>query len=312
MTRGAVLVAAVFDAFLQIYKRSAPTTCCGWPRSGTGVSCPTGDIPVDLVNRLAQEASKVAGQVLDICIRALDYCPPVDISLRRVSARADHRGHRARARGCTRLSHCLHRGVPRPRHLSGDVKHLSPASLVWEPPPLPLTKLQDVLKEMELGWDLNAKRDVAYHTSRENAKKMHAWLSKAVDDEQFEALGLTRKVGKMPLSGVDGELRRIEVHSVRPARRIGPDNEARADLVVEVTQSFRPAAGGRFRGGCTLIIDLEKSEVRYFVRKRVTSSDRFRKEQAFRAMLGDELRANYFGASHLGAEPFAMMHRSDE
>ena len=39
-----------------------------------------GEIPVDLADRLTDEASKVAGQVLSMCIRALDYCPPIDIT----------------------------------------------------------------------------------------------------------------------------------------------------------------------------------------------------------------------------------------
>ena len=307
--RGAVLVAAVFDAFLQIY-RQRTADLLRLATQGTGI-LPAGAIPVDLVERLAQEASKVAGQVLRICIRALDYCPPVDITFGdylRALITADSQLVPDDARGYRTafVAAFRDRGI-----YPAEVRHMSPASLVWEPPPLPLTTLQDVLNKMQLGWDLNAKRDVAYDTSRENAKEMHRWLSQ-VDNEQFEALGLTRKIGKMPLGGVDGELRPIEVHSVRPARRVGPDNQARADLVVEVTQTFRPAGGGRFRGGCTLIIDLEKGKVRYFVRKRVTSSDRLKREQAFRATLGDELRANYFGASSLGAEPFAVMHRSDE
>ena len=39
---------------------------------GRGV-LPEGEIPVDLADRLTEEAGKVAGQVLNICIRALDY-----------------------------------------------------------------------------------------------------------------------------------------------------------------------------------------------------------------------------------------------
>ena len=33
----------------------------------------------DLVNRLAETATKTATHFLNICIRSLDYCPPVDI-----------------------------------------------------------------------------------------------------------------------------------------------------------------------------------------------------------------------------------------
>src|SRR5439155_25062219 len=76
--RGAVLVAAVFDAFLEIY-RARGADLIRLATGGTGV-LPPGDIPVDLVRRLAKEASKTASHVLNICIRTLDYCPPVDIT----------------------------------------------------------------------------------------------------------------------------------------------------------------------------------------------------------------------------------------
>jgi hypothetical protein len=72
--RGAVLVAAVFDAFLQVYRRRT-LDLVRLATAGTGI-LPAGHISADLVGRLAREASKVAGQFLNICIRALDYTAP--------------------------------------------------------------------------------------------------------------------------------------------------------------------------------------------------------------------------------------------
>lgn len=75
--RGAILVATIFDAFLRIYKsRVADLLRIG--TGGTGIS--KGALHPDLVNRMAAEASKTAGHILQMCIRALDYCPPMDIS----------------------------------------------------------------------------------------------------------------------------------------------------------------------------------------------------------------------------------------
>ncbi|HVR28140.1 MAG TPA: hypothetical protein VMS86_01285, partial [Thermoanaerobaculia bacterium] len=76
--RGAILVAAVFDAFLLIYK-SRIADLLRIATHGTGV-LPQGDIHPDLVRRMAREAADTAHRVLQMCIRALDYCPPVDVT----------------------------------------------------------------------------------------------------------------------------------------------------------------------------------------------------------------------------------------
>jgi len=76
--RGSILVAAVFEAFLNIYKTRV-ADLLRISSNGSGI-LPLGELHPDLVNRLADEASKSAGHVLTMCIRALDYCPPVDIT----------------------------------------------------------------------------------------------------------------------------------------------------------------------------------------------------------------------------------------
>jgi hypothetical protein len=81
--------------------------------------------------------------------------------------------------------------------------------------------------------------------------------------------------------------------------------------VIEITQGLRlePPHSGRFRGGCTLLVDLEEGEVRYLVRKRVDSAVRVEAQMDFRQSLRDELRDTYFAGSLPMAEPFAMLHR---
>lgn len=311
---GAVLVAAVFDAFLQIYKRRT-VDLLRLATGGTGV-LPDGAISMDLVNRLAREASKVARQILNICIRALDYCPPVDIVFGEylralVTADTDlvpddRLGYRVAF-----IEAFRNRGIyPR------DVKHLSPGSLIWEPPPLPLrqVKVQEVLKKMSTDWDLKSGRKQAYDLSNENARVFWHWLmdKTAVSDDELAALGLVRvsKLTPYKIGSQEGYLHRIEVHSVRPVRRVGPDGSIRSDLVVEITQSFRPTGipGARFRGGCTLVIDLATAEVRYMVRKKVDSAWRLANEMKFAADASGSLHGNYFVDPTNAREPFALMH----
>jgi hypothetical protein len=76
--RGAILVAAVFGAFTKVY-RSRTRDLFRIATEGTGV-LRDGDIHPDLVNRLAEEAEFCADRALQMCIRAIDYCPPVGIT----------------------------------------------------------------------------------------------------------------------------------------------------------------------------------------------------------------------------------------
>jgi hypothetical protein len=76
--RGAILVAAVFDTFFKVYQRRIQDLL----RIATGGSgvLPQGHLHPDLVARAAAEAGATAQSLLTMCIRALDYLPPVDVT----------------------------------------------------------------------------------------------------------------------------------------------------------------------------------------------------------------------------------------
>jgi hypothetical protein len=89
--RGAILVAAVFGAFSRVYL-ARTRDLFRIASEGTGV-LREGDIHPDLVNRLAEEAQRCAERALQMCIRAIDYCPPVGITFGaylRAVVTADH------------------------------------------------------------------------------------------------------------------------------------------------------------------------------------------------------------------------------
>jgi hypothetical protein len=77
-TRGGLLVAAVFDAFVRQYNFRV-ADLLRLASNGTGI-LEQGEIHPDLVGRLAEEACEIANKLMLICIRALDYCPPVDLT----------------------------------------------------------------------------------------------------------------------------------------------------------------------------------------------------------------------------------------
>jgi len=76
--RGSILVAAVFDGFFNTYQARIQDLV-RIATGGTG-RLPEGDMHPDLVQRIANEASATAQSVLNMCIRAFEYLPPVDIT----------------------------------------------------------------------------------------------------------------------------------------------------------------------------------------------------------------------------------------
>lgn len=340
--RGSILVAAVFDAFITIYK-SRVADLLRIATGGTGI-LQSGDIHPDLVGRLAEEAAKSAGHILNICIRAMDYCPPVDITFGEylramITADADLMPDDSRNYRLALIEAFRHHGI-----YPGDVRSLSEESLLWRPPD---DKCANAIQESliydgdqpSLTLDLNKKsrREQMHAQNCYNQARFHHWLTRHANSDVVEGLGLIRDL-KAPASiyRKDG-LPSIEVHSARQAYRIGPTGRTLNDLVIEITQRRRgynneniqtavdrgeidpPEPDFIFRGGTTLLFNPTTREVRFAIRKRVGSDNRLEAMRRYlNRTLHPSLRMTYFGEdqksffkamqSELPLEPFALLH----
>lgn len=323
---GAVLVSAVFAAFNTIYG-ARTRDLIRLATNGTGV-LPDGDISHDLAQRLANEAAKVADQVLSMSIRALDYCPPLDITfgdyLRAlVTADRDLVPEDARGYRVAFISAFRDRGI-KPL----GVAHLAEDSLVWETAPVDaetdkelLVRFHEMIGTLDLKWSLNTDRQRAYETSQENAAKIQIWLVRPeqkklyVDIMGFEQEGETPPPLEGRTGSISGVMRPIEVHSVRPLWRTSPDGTMHSALIIEITQTFRADPDQeRYRGGCTLVIDRNMNELRYLVRKRLRGMTGAKAQQEARLKMAEDAAAvgsrYYAPGDPVGnPEPFALLHR---
>jgi hypothetical protein len=302
--RGAILVSAVFAAFLAIYGRRT-ADLVRLASNGSGV-LPRGDLHPDLVERLADEAARTAGQVLTICIRALDYLPPVDVSfgdyLRAlITADADLVPNDSYGYRFAFLEAFRSRGI-----CAENIRTLSVDSLRWQEPAEQPKGLSDIIRQLDLDWDLSADRAAAYRAMRANGKLVHDWIAANISPDMALQMGLNPSLPK------------FEVHSVRPARRTAADGSLKLDLVVVITQkedvpldSGNPAGETfTFRGGTTLIIDARKGRehIRYSVMKSINSQRRLEQQRQYlRDSTALSLSALYF-PDDAKNEPFAMLH----
>ncbi|MCP1854509.1 S8 family serine peptidase [Bradyrhizobium sp. USDA 4519] len=314
---GSVLVSAVFAAFETIYRgRSADLVRLA--TNGTGI-LPQGEISHDLALRLAAEASTIADQVLNICIRALDYCPPTDLTfgeyLRalitgdRDLVREDTRGYRVAF-----ISAFRDRGI-----YPKDVAHLAEDSLVWRrPPAIDHQMARDfaaLVKSLDLDWNLNSLRRNAYDTSERNRLKVWKWISDPKRAALLSSLGFENAAQNVRIGEMVGEMRPVEVHSVRPSRKTAPDGTSHGWLVMGITQTFRAHPDAeRYRGGCTVMVDLNDNMPVYFIRKCLRGSTGAVAQRQARLAAKEraaELGIAYVspGDPHHDREQFALLHR---
>ncbi|MGH7460052.1 MAG: peptidase M4, partial [Longimicrobiales bacterium] len=274
---GSVLVSAVFEAFITVFRRRSERyfRIAGIAPDAVGQS----DLSTDLVRVLAGEASELAGQFLDICIRALDYCPPVDMDLCEylralITADADivsndKYGYREA------LLRSFHRRGLFPDH----VGFMSEDAVRWQPPGMPLHIPALAFNRLRFNGDPGHVAD-----PKELRRQADALGVFASHPEHAPHLGLVAPGEKLPRNVQYAGP--ISVQSIRCARRVAPDGHIQFDLIGEVTQTCTIRSGEsliEFSAGCTLVID-PFGHVRYAIFKRADSAER--QQRQIKAMRG--------------------------
>jgi hypothetical protein len=296
---GSVLVGALFAAFVAVFDRKTERYRL-LATNGTGV-LPPGEMPSALCEVLADEASQLASQFLAICIRAVDYCPPVDvefgeylralITADRDVVRDDRWGYRELLIAAFRERDIYPRGV----------SFLAEDALLWSGPRRRLAPVPELSFA-----ELRFRGDPGQMAGRRELRRQACALGRLVTrPEHLDVFGLVR-AGRSPAG-----LTQIPcVESIRASRRVGPDGQVVFDLVAEVTQQrivADPAGRLAFYGGTTVILD-PQGGVRFVVSKRVGNEERLARQRAYVDGRGAPFWRLHEGEWRPAETPFRLTH----
>jgi hypothetical protein len=232
--RGSILVAAVFDAFFKVYLSRAAKSFRIF-RSAGGSSGDRDDVTSPLADALCDAATVTAQEFFRICVRAIDYLPPVDVTfgdfLRAVlTAQADYDPDDK-----DDISEAWMQSFRRRLILPTDAAFFSVDGLLWpEQPDEPL--VPGIATGGPLGYDEDEKA--------QTIRALRAFIdSKAKTNgvNNAELLGLAPHVP-------------YTIPSFHPAYRTDRNGSVRWDLVVEIVQKSDGKDGFPLRGGTTMII----------------------------------------------------------
>jgi hypothetical protein len=254
--RGAILVAAVYGAFLAIYK-TRTVDLYRIASDGKSEVALHGLSP-DIVNRIALEASRAALHVMKMCIRAIDYCPPVDINF----------GDFLRAIVTADMDVVpddpLHYRVGFIESFRSwgiypeGLQALSSETLAYPPMPLlegeALNELFELLSNYAAGVSLLNNREQIFDRHKDATadvqKALRAMAVQGQLDEWIKALEFDKEIP-------------LEVTRVRFSFKTSPSGSIKRRVLISLVQSdgFDPA-GLQIRWGATLVLDLSATSER--------------------------------------------------
>src|SRR4051794_2259981 len=249
--------AVVFRRRTQAYRRLARRAAQSGPAP-------------ELTGILAAEASKIATRFLSICIRAIDYCPPIDLRLGEylralITADYDLVPDDPFAYREALIDAFARRGI-----YPDGVVNLSEDALLWLPLPR-RTEPVAALHFAELRFAGDPGRAAGEDELRRQAEAVGMYTMRPGYAELFGCA----LPGDPALQGDTVDPARI--CSVRSLRRIGPDRQVTFELVVEIVQcrwlTERDGRRSEFYGGCTAIIGAD-GRIRYLIIKRITDRSR--------------------------------------
>lgn len=310
--RGSILVAAVFEAFINIYKKRI-ADLLRIASNGTGI-LPQGELHPDLVNRLAKEAAKAAEHVLHMCIRALDYCPPVDITfgdfLRAVITAdsdlvvEDRKNYRLYFIDAFRRRGIYPKGI---KVLSVDSLRYTVEPFVSEQTNTLFGFINQFLREYRNAVMYETDRKKIYEISQnymggnDGIQSLHKRIfSKFENSIEFERLtGLVfsqnwRQLGIRTSTAYGGNSAgpSFQIQNLRLVSRVGPDNMRINQIICSLIQRSGvvvkggafigyyqcddeavPHGGFEMWGGCTLIFDLDSLKLKYAINRPLLDTD---------------------------------------
>lgn len=276
---GSVLVSAVFEAFVTVVRRKVERyfRIAGVDPNVLGQA----SLSEPLIKAIAQEASKVAGQFLNVCIRAVDYCPPTDMDFGeylRALITADGDLERDDKWG---FREAFMRSFRRREIFPDHVHFMTEDAVRWQCPETTLCIPE--LAFAKLRFDGEPGRPASAKEMIRQANALGRFVTEPSNARHFFVIP--------PGAPLPKQIQQASppiVESVRVARRVTPYGGIAFDLIAEITQSCTANVEGDIfdmNGGCTIVLD-PQGEVRYAISKRFTTeARRIRQRDALRGPL---------------------------
>ncbi len=297
---GAVLLTAVFEAFVTIFRRKSERyyRIAGVSLDSQGQA----SLNTDMIKLVAEEASGIAARFLDICIRAIDYCPPLDLELGEYLRALITADIELVANDKWGFREALMRSFRRRLIFPSNVQFMSEDALLWN-------RCKGLHVPGLAFRDFHFNGDPGSPLDDEQLGAQVESLGRFISDAgNARALGLflpehrTRRLAGLTLPTIE---------SIRCARRVTPDGRVLYDTIAEITQTCDVRNGHlkfQFGGGCTVVID-PCGIVRYVITKHLENeSRRERQAKAIRGPLRDYWVKD--GDVHVpGAKLLARVHR---